>query len=47
MTKQEFSEKMDSIYGAIRKAYGYSDKADELVDFIIDATDSYYRDIEE
>lgn len=47
MTKQEFSDKMNSIYDAIRKAYGYSDKADELVDFVIDATDSYYRDIKE
>lgn len=47
MTKQEFSDKMNSIYGAIRKAYGYSEQADELVDFIIDATDSFYRDIEE
>ena len=42
MTRAEFSDKMNSIYGAIRHTYGYNDDADALIDFIIDATDSYY-----
>lgn len=40
MTKAEFNNNMNKIYEAIRKTYGYSDEADELVDFIIDATDA-------
>lgn len=46
MTKGEFSNKMDKVYTAIRKAYGYTDEADELVDFVIDATDKEYRECE-
>lgn len=47
MTRAEFSDKMNSIYGAIRNTYGYDDNADELIDFIITATDPYYGEVVE
>lgn len=47
MKKAEFNNKMDKIYHAIRKAYGYTEDADELVDFVIDATDRTYQNCEE
>lgn len=47
MKKAEFNSKMDKIYHAIRSAYGYTDEADSLVDFVIDATDSAYKECEE
>ena len=46
MNKAEFSSKIDMVYQAIRKAYGYTDEADELVDFVVDATDKAYRECE-
>lgn len=45
MTRKEFGEKMDSIYGAIRNTYGYGDKADELIDFLGEATDYGYGEM--
>lgn len=47
MSKAEFNGKMDKIYRAIRSTYGYTDEADSLVDFVIDATDSAYKECEE
>ena len=47
MTKAEFSEKMNKVYEAIRKKFGYGDEAEELIDFIIDATDAAYSNCEE
>lgn len=47
MSKAEFNNKMDKIYHAVRKAYGYTDEGDELVDFVIDATYSAYTECEE
>ena len=36
MKSEIFNDNIDKIYNAIRKAYGYTDKADELIDFVID-----------
>lgn len=47
MKKAEFNNKMDKIYHAIRNTYGYTEDADGLVDFVIDATDRTYKDCEE
>ena len=32
MSKEYFIEACEAIYKAIRKAYGYGEKADELID---------------
>lgn len=47
MTRAEFNDKMDKVYKAIRKAYGYTDEGDELVDFVIDATDREYQGLDD
>lgn len=33
----------NKVYEAIRKAYGYSDEADELVDYVMDLLDIVER----
>lgn len=37
------TEKVELIYQAIRKAYGYDEKADELVDFMYGLMDDHER----
>lgn len=36
MAKEEFEDKLNKLYEAVRGHYGYSDMADSLVDFIVD-----------
>lgn len=47
MTRKEFGDKMDSVYGAVRNTYGYGDDADELIDFLGDAVDYAYGELVE
>lgn len=35
--------KIDKIYTAIRKTYGYNDEGDELVDFLLDLEEDHER----
>lgn len=39
MTEKEFNSKVDRIYYAIRQYEGYTDEADELVDFAMELAD--------
>lgn len=39
MSKEDFNNKINKIYEAIRKAYGYSDEADEIVDLVYEMAD--------
>lgn len=36
MTKEDFEDKLNKLYEAVRCHYGYSGEADGLVDFIVD-----------
>lgn len=36
---ENFYEKIDKIYQAIRKTYGYAEDADELIDLVGEMTD--------
>lgn len=36
MTKEDFEDKLNKLYEAVRHTYGYSDMADGLVDFIVE-----------
>ena len=45
MTRKEFGEKMDSIYGAIRNTYGYGEDAEALIDFLDQAIDYGYGEM--
>ena len=36
MTKDEFNHKIDRIYKAVRKAEGYTEESEELIDFLCD-----------
>lgn len=37
------TDKMDKIYEAVRKVYGYGDDGDELVDFLFDLMEDHER----
>lgn len=39
MTRYDFKDKMDSVYGAVREVYGYNDDADNLIDFLMTVAD--------
>ena len=39
MTKEELLQGEDKIYEAIRKAYGYGEVADKLIDIVWEAID--------
>ena len=43
MTTEADSNKMDKIYEAVRKTYGYGDDGDELVDFLFDLMEDHER----
>lgn len=47
MSKEEYETKIDALYNAVRKAYGYSDYSDELVDFVIDLANAGKEDLVE
>lgn len=36
-------DKIDKIYEAVRKTYGYDKRADDLVDFLSDLAEAYDR----
>lgn len=36
-------DKIDKIYEAVRKVYGYDKRADDLVDFLSDLAEAYDR----
>ena len=43
MTKEADNHKIDKIYQAVRKVYGYGDTGDELVDFLFDLMEDHER----
>lgn len=45
MNKEEYEKKIDALYNAVRKAHGYSDYSDELVDFVIDLANAGKHDL--
>lgn len=47
MSKEEYEKKIDALYNAVRKAHGYSDYSDELVDFVIDLANAGGGDLVE
>lgn len=47
MSKEEYEKKIDALYDAVRKAHGYNDYSDELVDFVIDLANVGKHDLVE
>lgn len=47
MTREEFLSTIDELYNAVRKAYGYNNHADELIDRLEDMADAWEREHEE
>lgn len=43
MTSEADNNKIDKIYEAVRKAYGYGNDGDELVDFLFDLMEDHER----
>lgn len=43
MTTEADKNKIDKIYEAVRKVYGYGNDGDELVDFLFDLMDDHER----
>ena len=43
MTSEADNNKIDKIYQAVRKVYGYMDEGDELVDFLYDLMEDHER----
>lgn len=43
MTSEADNDKINKIYEAVRKTYGYGDDGDELVDFLFDLMEDHER----
>ncbi len=43
MTTEADNNKINKIYEAVRKVYGYGDDGDELVDFLFDLMEDHER----
>lgn len=43
MTREADNHKIDKIYEAVRKVYGYDNEGDELVDFLFDLMEDHER----
>lgn len=41
MTRKEFLSAVDKLYSAVRKAYGYNDSADKLIDELEEMADAW------
>lgn len=41
MTREEFLNAVDKLYLAVRKAYGYNESADKLIDQLEDMADAW------
>lgn len=41
MTREEFLQTINKLYTAVRKAYGYTEEADKLIDNLEDIADTW------